>query len=538
MNRYMDWAAVGLAVSVAELAEACKLARGVDLVGDDDSRAPLMGAVPSDPPHVVHIGRFWGSAFRCTCGSRSKEDSSLARLCVHAAALLVRWIADRSADPEATITAFHDDAAPFGNLERARDAVIDRALRRDLDGSDLMNYADAGLENVGLKLAPLCVNDWFFAKASSAQIERFLVDKVTWLLGEGGEGSLDPRSAPAMTEASDLLFTVAQSHPTASFAARLQALKRIRSTFEKSTWDGSIVSQCIDWAGRLLPNAAPVGSALRQELVTTLVGLEERYPRPRYPFMPMVISHWDDDLRELAMEGVECRIGHLLALLDVDAVSADEPGSFLSSSDVPFLLDIDPIGENVFIEHRYPDAGRPSIDPVCERIERMQRLAADLAFRRRELHGIDRALRRWSGATFAEFFYRARRWSPAAQLVIARAASDRGAVRWAPGAGALLAEFEDSPYFPGGGDDVSDVVEIYAREPSTQRLQILTVEEIVCDLARGGLTDAAKEFLVQQLRHQPDPRCAAIFVQCWEGNGLPGDAVEAATRVLRGDPPG
>lgn len=85
---------------------------------------------------------------------------------------------------------------------------------------------------------------------------------------------------------------------------------------------------------------------------------------------------------------------------------------------------------------------------------------------------------------------------------------------------------------------MSDVVEIYAREPSTQRLQILTVEEIVCDLARGGLTDAAKEFLVQQLRHQPDPRCAAIFVHCWEGNGLPGDAVDAATRVLRGDPPG
>lgn len=525
------------AVTAAQLTEACNLARGVDLSVHEEDFMPLQGAVHSDPDHVVRMGRYWGSAFRCTCGHSYGGGSALAPFCVHAAAVMARWLADHEPDPEAAITTVHDDAAPFAGLEHARDALAARALQRDSSELSINAYVDGGLSRIGLAPTAYDHHGWLLRHATSTQVTRYLFEEVATLLGEDGEGDLHPSSRRAVMEVFDLLEGGMRGDSGALFEAALLALTRIRSGLDQWRPHDHTFSVAISLASRLVPGAAQPGSGERERFIRTVIGLEEKHANPQIPFMPLVIEHWDQGLCELAAEEVEQRVGTLVDLVDGDLDLEQGAGPTRTGSSEEFFLEIDPMGENCFVDHRFSDIGRPPAALVHERLNRLQRLAADLAFRMRDVDALGSALRRWSGATFAEFFHRAGRWSSQAQLAVSQAAAARGAVAWSVDHPGLFPEVGGDLHSCSTVEFISDLVEIHERALTPERLRILGVHEVALALGASGLSAETQQFLIDQLCREPDPRHVPTFVRCWEAADLPADPLDVARRILRGDPP-
>ena len=529
-------------VPAAQLTEACILARGVDLLDHEHGLMPLEGVVHSDPDRVVRMGRYWGSAIRCTCGHSYDGGSVLAPFCVHAAAVVARWLADREPDPQAAITEVHDDAVPFAELERARDALAARAWERDPgDELSINAYVDEGLASIGLAPEAYDLHGWLLRHATPTQVERCLRERVASWLGEDGEADLPPDSMHAAVQVSDLLQGGIRSDSAASFDAALLAVTRIRSGLDQWSRHDRAFGVAIDLASRLVPGAARPGSGQPERFIRTVIGLEEKHPSLQIPIMPLVIEHWDRRLCELAASEVERRIEALLDLIDVDLASHEGSGPVRRDTAAPFLLDIDPMGDGILVDQRFSDIGRSPADLVHARLDRLQRLAADLALRMGDVDALEQALRRWSGATFAEFFHRTRRWSSRAQLAVTRVAVGRGAVDWSVDRQPLLAEVRDDRHSYGSSEYASDVIEIHERAHTQERLRVLGVHDVAVALGKSGLRADAQRFLLDQFGRDPDPRHVPAFVHCWEEANLPADPLDAARSILRGeraDPPG
>lgn len=527
----MDLSALRLAASAVELLVACRLAPGVDLL-DDEPLAPLQGIVPSDPPQHVHIGRHWGSAFRCTCGAYSESSTALAKLCPHAAAVLLAWLAGDSDDPAATISSFTRDVEPFAMLEQGLAEVFSRAVERDEDGSDMATFLEGNLDLLGLELDPAVAGSRLRRHASRAQLGRYMMDTVEHLLGEAGDGHLGAGSISNALRAWNLSGFGAAEPGTAFFDALLHTVRRIWTVSNEGEKDLWWREHFIVACHRVLVSDLPPGDSRGTTLVRTIVGLHEEYRETQAPLMARLVQHWDDELCSIATADVERRIGSLLTLIDSDDMTPSQRS--FDSRPLELALEAD----DMFQEHRFADAGRSSAELIPERSDRLCRLAVDLAFRQRHLDRFERALRRWQGAAFAEYFLLARHWSREAQLTVLTVAEDRGCVRWASDHGPLLVSNSAQRSFPGEDPVIGDRVAIHDQALSPERLHRLEIQEVVRGLCAAGLPGEAANALQRHLRRDPDPRRVPEFVRCWEGAGLSGDPLETAVGILRGDPPG
>lgn len=484
------------------LARATVFAEGVSVLDLEDLKRPgswVQGLVPSNPLHIVELETTWPGRFVCTCGAQSWSPGATEHLCEHAAAVLVRSLTSSTEDPRGALEELRDDADLAVALGTAWAELVQRAVRRDAEGSVPLNrlrdIAEWSGVHVSLRQAGLSVAAW----ASPEQLERFLLHEVEWHLGEDGEGDLSPQSS-AIHEVADLLCWGEMPAVAATVPARLAAARRVRSALGPET----SAEDMLRWRYLSLLRLGGVSAEPRREerlrLAREVVALEERHRSPRRPLGPDLVRTWDEDMRAAGLEEARRRIDSLLRLIDEEGGDEIVPGDGARD---PLLLAYDE--GSIVAEHRFPDAGRPVAQPIRERLQRLWRVVADLAVELRDPGTVLLALRSMKDPPLGEYFHRARGWSVDLQSEIALVAHVRGRIEW------------------GTEHD--------------QGSTMIGAEEAIGALSAAGRSDEARELLIRLLGKDPDPSRTGDLIRCWRRAALVGDPVEAMRDLLGGRPP-
>lgn len=310
------------------LARATVFAEGVSVLDLEDLKRPgswVQGLVPSNPLHIVELETTWPGRFVCTCGAQSWSPGATEHLCEHAAAVLVRSLTSSTEDPRGALEELRDDADLAVALGTAWAELVQRAVRRDAEGSVPLNrlrdIAEWSGVHVSLRQAGLSVAAW----ASPEQLERFLLHEVEWHLGEDGEGDLSPQSS-AIHEVADLLCWGEMPAVAATVPARLAAARRVRSALGPET----SAEDMLRWRYLSLLRLGGVSAEPRREerlrLAREVVALEERHRSPRRPLGPDLVRTWDEDMRAAGLEEARRRIDSLLRLIDEEGGDEIVPG--------------------------------------------------------------------------------------------------------------------------------------------------------------------------------------------------------------------
>lgn len=484
------------------LAEATAFAEGVSVLDLEDAQrygSWFHALVPSDPPHVVELETAWPGRFQCTCGKRYGDLGASEHLCEHAAAVLVHVLTSAAEDPRRALEEIRTDADLAVALGTAWAGFVQRAVRRDADGSvplnQLRDIAEWAGVHVSLRQAGLSVAAW----ASPEQTGRFLLREVEWHLGDDGEGDLSPWSS-AVHEVADLLCWEEMPANVATAPARLAAARRLRSAIGRET----PAEDMLRWRYLSLLGLGGVGAEPwrdgRLRLAREVVALEERHRSPRRPLVPDLVRTWDEDMRAVALEEARRRIDSLLLLID------EEDGDQIVPADGvrdPLLLSFD--DESIVTEHRFPEVRLPSAQLIRERLQRLWRVVADLAVALRNPETLLVALRSMKDPPLGEYFHRAQDWSADLRSEIVLVALHRGRIEWG------VEQGEGSP--------------------------MIGVEEAVGALSAVGRSDEAGELLIRLLEKDPDPSHIGEVVRCWRRAGLVRDPIEAVRDLFGGRPP-
>lgn len=514
------------------LATAAVLASEVsvlELDSDVGQRSRVQGLVPSDPSHIAEISTTWPGRFRCTCGARAGDSLAAASLCEHTAAVLVSVLTSTRDDPHSALEDVRMDADLAVALGQAWEAILRQAVLRDAEGTRPLEWVTSEVDWAGVNVTPAQLSSSLERLAAPEQFEMFLLHEVEWLLGEDGEGDLDPSSS-GIAATGDLLSGVSVPHTEATVPARLLAARRVRSAIGPSTGPHDLLVLRY----RDLMDLGALGGEVRRDhgarIAREVVALEERHRPSQRPLVPDLAVDWNDAQCAAALDEARRRIDGLLLL--VDGESDDE----LAAGDhrpEPLVLHHH---EGFYVEHRFPDQGRGSAQIVRERLQRLWRVAADIAFAARDADALARALRGWSDPDLGEYFHRARRWSADAQAEIAMIAEERYRLVWIAESSSLPGELPDSsePFHSRQRADAQDVSVLYDLIDGPGELKSLAVEDAVAALSAAGREDDAKSLLVRHLSREPDPHHVEHFARGWRRAELPGDPIEVAHGILAG----